>query len=555
MVDYLTPVALWVSRSVRRFSFLGLLLSVVCFSISLSPSLLPRPLLLQGLLSGLCLVLGYGLGVLLQGVWRYLQLPELSAPIRLWSQSVACILALILFSLSIWHFEYWHNDVRSLMNRPEADDLSIVVMIVIALLLALLLSAIAAGLKRLLIVTSRQLKIFLPPRIAKILGVLLIGFMVFSLSNNYIARQIVQYFDAVYSLADANTDTGIEPPHRSKATGHSDSLIRWHDLGRQGQNFIAAGPSQREISDVVGQTAKQPLRVYVGLRSADTPEQRAQLALTELIRVGGFARSKLIIATPTGTGWLDESAVDSVEYLHQGDTAIVAMQYSYLPSWLTLLVDPTASRQSAAALYGAVHSYWAKLPSNQRPDLYLFGLSLGALAAETSVNLTTIVKDPIQGAVLAGAPFLSTISSRLIKRRNSDSPQWLPVIQDGSMVRFTAQDNQLNNNPNWQWGPMRFVYIQYASDPMVFFSFDLLRTEPDWLKASRGPDLSRSLRWYPGITFLQVLFDLPMADRVPRGHAHHYSASSYLDAWIEVTEPKLLLEPTERKIREFFAQR
>jgi uncharacterized membrane protein len=47
--------------------------------------------------------------------------------------------------------------------------------------------------------------------------------------------------------------------------------------------------------------------------------------------VGGFERSVLVVATPTGSGWLDNGAVDTLEYLHGGDTAIVATQYSYLP--------------------------------------------------------------------------------------------------------------------------------------------------------------------------------------------------------------------------------
>ena len=41
-----------------------------------------------------------------------------------------------------------------------------------------------------------------------------------------------------------------------------------------------------------------------------------------------------------------EGAVDSIEYLHRGDTAIVSMQYSYLPSWITILVDPVRSIDS-----------------------------------------------------------------------------------------------------------------------------------------------------------------------------------------------------------------
>jgi uncharacterized membrane protein len=64
------------------------------------------------------------------------------------------------------------------------------------------------------------------------------------------------------------------------------------------------------------------------------------LALEELKRIGGFERPVLIVVTPTGTGWVDPAAMDSVEYLHDGAVASVALQYSYLASWLYLLVAP-----------------------------------------------------------------------------------------------------------------------------------------------------------------------------------------------------------------------
>ena len=64
-----------------------------------------------------------------------------------------------------------------------------------------------------------------------------------------------------------------------------------------------------------------PLRVYVGSRSRPTKRLQAQFALEELKRIGGFDRSVLVVSTPTGTGWLDPSAVNTLEYLHGGDTA------------------------------------------------------------------------------------------------------------------------------------------------------------------------------------------------------------------------------------------
>ena len=104
------------------------------------------------------------------------------------------------------------------------------------------------------------------------------------------------------------------------------------------------------------------------------------------------------------------------------------------------------------------------------------------------------------------------------------------------MLRFTGRKNTLEQ-AGQRWGPMRFVYIQHASDPMIFFAPELLFQKPDWLVGQRGPDVSPYLTWCPIVTFLQIAFDLPMATSVPGGYGHNYDPASYLDAWIEVTAP------------------
>ena len=78
-------------------------------------------------------------------------------------------------------------------------------------------------------------------------------------------------------------------------------------------------------------------------------EERAELAVEDLERAGGFDRANLLVATTTGSGWLDAGAIDSFEYLTGGDSAIVAMQYSYLPSWISFLVDQEKAREAGAS--------------------------------------------------------------------------------------------------------------------------------------------------------------------------------------------------------------
>ncbi|MBL4576405.1 MAG: alpha/beta-hydrolase family protein, partial [Opitutaceae bacterium] len=443
-----------------------------------------------------------------------------------------CIIATV---LSLVYVNAWQNDLHELMGLPPDVSGEHIRTAIIALLLAFVLLVLARLLRRAYRIVTNRLKRFIPRRISNLLSVTIILFVVLLLADGLVVRNILNMMDNIYAASNSYSDDG-PPPENPLSSSSSESLLNWKTLGQAGQNFVMKGPKKSDLKAFFGKKAAEPLRVYAGLRSAETVNERAQLALAELIRIGGFKRSKLIIATPTGTGWHDPSAVDSLEYLHRGDTAIVTMQYSYLPSWLTLLVDPTRSKVSAKALYDAVYDHWTTLPRDSRPDLYIYGLSLGALGAETSASLSSLIREPIQGGVLAGPPFPSSIASQLTRNRNAESTQWLPLIKDSSFVRFTAQDNALKI-PNVTWGPVRFVYIQYASDPMVFFSTDLYRRKPDWMKGERGHDVSPSLKWFPIVTFLQLLFDLPMADRIPRGNAHNYAAHSYIDAWVEVTQP------------------
>lgn len=100
--------------------------------------------------------------------------------------------------------------------------------------------------------------------------------------------------------------------------------------------------------------------------------------LVIVTRDGLFDRVVLIVASPTGTGWLDPGSHDPVEYMHGGDIATVAAQYSYLQSPLALILETRTGLEQATALQEAVHGYWKTLPPDARPRLYVHGLSLGA---------------------------------------------------------------------------------------------------------------------------------------------------------------------------------
>lgn len=536
----------------RTFSFVGLAVGTLFFAASLTPSLLPRHFGVQGVLSGLALAVGYGVGVFLVWLWFYLEIPEFRSPIQRVSKYITAVCVAIIAGLFLWQATIWQNSIRELMEMDPVVTAYPLRVAAIAVVTGLLLVLLGRGVIRCWSYVHRQVVRFVPRRVSYVVSTLLVILAFFLIVNHIIARAAVTAADALFVRLDQIIDDGVEQPTDPTASGSPESLVDWDDIGRFGKDFVAAGPTQEQISEFLGREAKRPLRVYVGLASRETVEERAELALQELVRAGGFDRKLLIVATPTGTGWLDPGAVDTVEYLHGGDTAIVSMQYSYLPSWITILVDPVRSRNSATALFDAIYSHWTTLPPDSRPRLYLHGLSLGALGSAASADLMTVFEDPIQGGLWSGPPFPSTHWINATAHRNPDSPMWMPTFRDGAMLRFSGRECKLDDGR--RWGPMRFVYLQHASDPMTFFSSELLYRKPAWLAGERGPDVSPYLRWYPLITFLQIGFDLPMATAIPAGYGHRFAPKSYIDAWIAVTAPDNWSASDTDRLKEQFAE-
>ncbi len=543
--------ARYFGRVWTSFSFTGLAIATLFFAASLSPSLLPRNYVVQGLLSGLAIAVGYGLGVSMRWLFQYLEIPsphdKIERAIK-WTTTLGAAVAVL---IALWRATVWQNSIRGLMEMEPLESAYPTSVALIAATFGIVLIGLARLLQKCGGLIDKQLSRILPRRVSNALSVLLVAILVLLITNKLIARRALNFADNVFLEIDQRIDDGLEQPTHDLATGGSESLIQWDAIGRRGRDFIATGPSQEELKEFSGREAMQPLRVYAGLSCGKTAKDRAQLALEELKRVGGFNRSILIVATPTGTGWLDPGAVDTIEFLHAGDTAIVSLQYSYLPSWITILVEPDSSRKAANVLFDAIYGHWRSLPSDQRPRLYLHGLSLGALGSETSADLFTLFEDPIHGGLWSGPPFPSTEWASVTGARNPDSPAWLPRFRDGSMVRFTGKVNRLADAGE-RWGPMRFVYLQHASDPMTFFAPELLYQRPAWLIGKRGPDVSPYLDWRPILTFMQVGFDLPMATSVPSGYGHNFAPGSYIDAWIEVTNPpNWNAEQTERLKQHF----
>src|SRR5690554_1662895 len=103
----------------EHFHSTGLLFGTCFFALSLTPSLLPRDSVGQGILSGLSMAAGYGIGVLLYTIWRYFHLPLPRQRVLWVLQLTTGVLALCLAVGFLWRASHWQDNLHQLMGMEE----------------------------------------------------------------------------------------------------------------------------------------------------------------------------------------------------------------------------------------------------------------------------------------------------------------------------------------------------------------------------------------------------------------------------------------------------
>ncbi|UBV14274.1 alpha/beta hydrolase [Mycolicibacterium fortuitum] len=519
----------------RHYTFFGTAVGLVFVWFSLTPSLLPRGPLFQGLVSGAAGATGYGIGVF--GVWlvRYTRSVETSPRAPKWAWLSLLVVGVIGQVLMIIYFHVWQDEIRDFMGVPRLTFWDHPLTAVLSLVVLFAFVEVGQLIRKLVRFLDLKLDRFLPPRVSAVVVVALLLALSIALLNGVVVRVAMSTINRTFAAVNDETDPDFAAPTSVLRSGGPQSLASWESLGHQGRVFVSAGPTVQQLSRFSGKPAVEPIRAYAGLHSADGIKATAALAARELQRTGGLNRAVVAVATTTGTGWINEAEASALEYMYNGNTAIVSMQYSFLPSWLSFLVDQENARQAGQALFEAVDALVRAMPEDKRPKLVVFGESLGSFGGEAPfLSLNNLVART-DGALFSGPTFKNTIWTTLTRERDAGSPEWLPIYDDGQNVRFVAKAENLKR-PDAQWGHPRAVYLQHASDPISWWTPDLLFAKPDWLREPRGYDVSRRMEWIPVVTFLQVSADMAVAVDVPDGHGHVY-VQNVADAWAAVLQP------------------
>jgi uncharacterized membrane protein len=316
----------------------------------------------------------------------------------------------------------------------------------------------------------------------------------------------------------------IAPPNEN-VSGSYESLVPFTTLSRAGRRFVWTVCPSDVIAEVMGEPARAfPIRAYVGLESAPTEDERVDLMMRELERTGAFERSWLMIASPTGTGYVNYAAASILELLSLGDCATAAMQYSARPSPLSL--DRVAEgRHQTRKLIAAVRDRLAQVPEGKRPAVVLFGESLGAWTSQDAFagrGTQGLVDDGVDHAIWIGTPHFSEWKERVLYDDRPDvDPSLVGVFND--IGEYEALDEEARKR-------IRYVMITHYDDGVAVFGPSLAIQAPEWLRNTvpRPPTVPKGMRWMPTTTFFQVLVDMKNAANVVPGvfaaKGHDYRA-------------------------------
>jgi uncharacterized membrane protein len=356
----------------------------------------------------------------------------------------------------------------------------------------------------------------------------------------YAASALLHRIESVQEAVETAYDI---PPPTPWVSGSYESEVGFDTLSRAGRRFVWSTSTDDVIEEVMGEPAKAfPIRVFVGLESAADEEARVDLVMRELERTKAFERRWLLVASPTGTGYVNYAAASILEHLSRGDCASVAMQYSARPSPLSL-DRVREGRRQMRMLMARLRERLATMPEVERPKVVLFGESLGAWTSQDAYverGTQGLIDDGVDYAIWIGTPHFSEWKERVLYDDRPDVER--------SLVGVFNDIEEWHARPAEERARIRYVMITHYDDGVAVFGPELAVQAPPWLShADRPKTVPRGMRWSPTTTFFQVMVDMKNAANVvpgvfaARGHDYRADLLPFFHAvlGLEATEEQL----------------
>ena len=513
-------------------SLIGVVGALVMYGVSVSPSLLARSWQWHAVASGVLSAVGYIVGLTIQRFYA-LVVPRLGVEITAPKAVSIAFRAVLLLGFFLWFLRWL---LQSYRERKRANHLvgmrgetlgEYLLGTVCAFILMMALLGVAWGLQWIGRAIVSVLSQWMHMVFALALSLLILVVIVYALTSQVLLKLGINFFTRHARKMNNRTAKGIVQPQVPERSGSPHSLSSWRAVGGQGRVFLGRGPSLADIEAVTGCSAMEPIRVYAGMpEEGQSLQSAADLVVEELHRTGAFDRAVILIATSTGSGWVDEWQVQPLEYLTRGNCATASMQYSFVPSSINFLTDLDVSEEAAVILFETIRRAVDEIPEDRRPALFVCGESLGAYASQHVFSGIVDVLSRTDGALWVGTPAFTPMHAELTAIRHRGSPEVAPVVANGRHVRFVNVPENLwadvYGRELGDWNYPRVVYAQHPSDPVVWWNSELVWHKPDWISEKVDGDVSPHMQYTRGATYIQVLVDMPVAGTAPGGHGHTY---------------------------------
>lgn len=513
-------------------SLIGVVGALVMYGVSVSPSLLARSWQWHAVASGVLSAVGYIVGLTIQRFYA-LVVPRLGVEITAPQSVSIAFRAVLLLGFFLWFLRWL---LQSYRERKRANHLvgmrgetlgEYLLGTVCAFILMMALLGVAWGLQWIGRAIVSVLSQWMHMVFALALSLLILVVIVYALTSQVLLKLGINFFTRHARKMNNRTAKGIVQPQVPERSGSPHSLSSWRAVGGQGRVFLGRGPSRADIEAVTGCSAMEPIRVYAGMpEEGQSLQNAADLVVEELHRTGAFDRAVILIATSTGSGWVDEWQVQPLEYLTRGNCATASMQYSFVPSSINFLTDLDVSEEAAVILFETIRRAVDEIPEDRRPALFVCGESLGAYASQHVFSGIVDVLSRTDGALWVGTPAFTPMHAELTAIRHRGSPEVAPVVANGRHVRFVNVAENLwadvYGRELGDWNYPRIVYAQHPSDPVVWWNSELVWHKPDWISEKVDGDVSPHMQYTRGATYIQVLVDMPVAGTAPGGHGHTY---------------------------------
>ncbi|GAA2179787.1 alpha/beta-hydrolase family protein [Brooklawnia cerclae] len=518
------------------------------YAASYTPSLLPRPWYFQGLVAGIGAMSGYQLGLL--ATWLAETVAgrfgvRIKPGVRRGGIAAgAAVAGLGMVAIPLRSIR-WHRQTAAYVRHPGPDAFWAVASAGAASgVFWLFLAQWRLTLASINILSTHLHNRFARDLVARAVSTLVVLATILVLLDQVILRGVVGVATTASAQVDLRTPPNVFQPTTPLHSGSGESLEPWDSLGLQGKRFTCAGPTLARVAEVMAglpaasEEPLQPIRAYASMNGRTLPEV-VDAVLAELDRTGAWERKAILVVTTTGRGNVNEWSTSAFEYLMRGDSAVAAMQYSGLPSAVTMISSKAVPVNASQMLFAAIEERVASLPESRRPKLYVAGESLGAFGSNGIFESPDDLFSRAAGGVWTGCPGFTPLQSAFTRRRSPDSTQVWPVVDDGRHVRFATTGDHLVTDPCdvpfGPWDEPRFVYLQNDTDPVVWWAPKLLWRKPEWMDEMRGTNTPMGrMTWVPVITFWQIAADMPVCRSIGAGYGHKYAAEQCVPAWAGV---------------------